>query len=92
MHITQNHSVYVNVSSYHWPTGGACWEVTVAAGECGPRMRWRVASEPVQGSLVQGADPRTSTRFAVRVANHEPGNPSKSKGGLKNAAPFLKYD
>ena len=26
MHITQNHSVYVNVSSYHWPTGGACWE------------------------------------------------------------------
>ena len=35
VHITQNHSVYVNVSSYHWPTGGACWEVTVAAGECG---------------------------------------------------------
>ena len=35
VHITQNHSVYVNVSSYHWPTGGACWEVTVAAGEGG---------------------------------------------------------
>ena len=35
VHITQDHSVYVNVSSYHWPTGGACWEVTVAAGECG---------------------------------------------------------
>ena len=39
-----------------------------------PRKRRRVASEPVQGSMVRGAGPRTSSRFAVRGANRELGH------------------